>query len=53
MGDLNNDGSLDILDLVALANLILNEEIDLNGDMNGDGQLNILDIVSLVNTILG
>jgi len=53
MGDLNNDGSLDILDLVALANLILNEEFDLNGDMNGDGQLNILDIVSLVNTILG
>ena len=53
MGDLNNDGSLDILDLVALANLILDDEFDLNGDMNGDGQLNILDIVSLVNTILG
>ena len=52
-GDLNNDGSLDILDLVALANLILDDEFDLNGDMNGDGQLNILDIVSLVNTILG
>ena len=53
MGDLNNDGSLDILDLVALANLILNGEFDLNGDMNVDGQLNILDIVQLVNTILG
>ncbi|MBC8256049.1 MAG: hypothetical protein H8E85_01920 [Candidatus Marinimicrobia bacterium] len=53
MGDLNSDGSLDILDLVALANLILDEEFELNGDMNGDGQLNILDIVQLVNTILG
>jgi len=53
MGDLNYDGSLDILDLVILANLILDEEFDLNGDLNGDGQLNILDIVTLVNQILG
>ena len=53
MGDLNNDGSLDILDLVALANLILDDEFDSNGDMNVDGQLNILDIVQLVSTILG
>ena len=53
LGDLNSDGSLDILDLVVLANLILTEEFDINGDMNGDGQLNILDIVQLVNTILG
>jgi hypothetical protein len=53
MGDLNYDGSLDILDLVILVNLILDEEFDLNGDLNGDGQLNILDIVTLVNQIIG
>ena len=53
MGDLNYDGSLDILDLVILANLILDEEFDLNGDLNGDGQLNILDIVTLVSQIIG
>jgi hypothetical protein len=52
MGDLNNDGSLDILDLVALANLILDSEYLASGDMNQDGQLDILDIVSLVNVIL-
>jgi len=51
-GDINLDGTLDILDLVALANLILNLEYVSSGDMNQDGQLNILDIVSLVNVIL-
>ncbi len=51
-GDMNNDGTLDILDLVTLANLILTGGFDSIGDMNVDGQLNILDLVSLVNTIL-
>ena len=51
-GDVNYDGTLDILDLVALANLILSNEYLSSGDMNQDGQLNILDIVSLVNIIL-
>ena len=51
-GDVNNDGMLDILDLVGLANLILGNEYLSACDMNQDGQLNILDIVSLVNVIL-
>ncbi len=51
-GDVNYDGTLDILDLVALANLILGQEYLPSGDMNQDGQLDILDIVSLVNVIL-
>ena len=51
-GDVNYDGTLDILDLVALANLILSNEYFSSGDMNQDGQLDILDIVSLVNVIL-
>ena len=51
-GDLNLDGSLDILDLVALTNLILNNEYISSGDMNQDDILDILDIVSLVNIIL-
>jgi hypothetical protein len=51
-GDVNYDGTLDILDLVALANLILSNEYLSSGDMNQDGQLDILDIVSLVNVIL-
>ena len=52
VGDVNYDGTLDILDLVALANLILGQEYLSSGDMNQDGQLDILDIVSLVNVIL-
>ena len=51
-GDVNYDGTLDILDLVGLANLILGNEYLSSGDMNQDGQLDILDIVSLVNVIL-
>ena len=51
-GDVNYDGTLDILDLVALANLILGQEYLSSGDMNQDGQLDILDIVSLINVIL-
>ena len=52
VGDVNYDGTLDILDLVGLANLILDNEYLSSGDMNQDEQLDILDIVSLVNVIL-
>ena len=52
LGDVNDDGALDILDLVGLANLILSNEYFSSSDMNEDGHLDILDIVSLVNIIL-
>ena len=53
LGDINEDGLLNILDIVILANLILtNDSSNMNGDMNGDDELNILDIVSLANLIL-
>ncbi len=56
-GDLNSDDNINILDIIALANLILvgnptSEELQL-ADLNGDGTLNILDIISLANIILG
>ena len=53
-GDINEDGIINILDLVTLANSILegnNENI--SGDLNQDGNQNILDIVLLINIILG
>ena len=43
---------LDILDLVALVNMILSGDFQSVSDLNQDGQLNILDIVSLVSIIL-
>ncbi len=51
-GDINEDGILNILDLVTLVNLILSDEYMATGDLNEDGILNILDIVLLVNLIL-
>jgi hypothetical protein len=52
-GDLNNDGTLNILDIVILANLILaGDSSNPAGDLNNDGSQNILDIVLLINIIL-
>ena len=51
-GDVNYDGSLDVLDVVAIVNAILNGiNID-GGDMNGDNTVNVIDVVMLVNLIL-
>ena len=53
LGDLNSDGTLNILDIVILANLILSgDDSNPAGDLNQDGSQNILDIVTLVNLIL-
>jgi len=52
-GDMNGDGELNILDAVALMNMILyGGETNPAGDMNGDGAYNILDVVILANIIL-
>ena len=53
LGDVNGDGSLNILDIVIIANIILGTaENVLEADINQDGELNILDIVTLANMIL-
>ena len=55
-GDLNQDQSINILDIVELVNIILSgspDEAQLYlGDLNSDGNINILDIIELVNLIL-
>ena len=54
MGDLTGDGSLNILDIVIIANIILgSSDYVPDADINQDWQLNILDIVILANLILG
>ena len=54
LGDMNSDGTLNVLDVVILANLILSGDVsNPAGDLNQDGSYNILDIVILVNFILG
>ena len=57
MGDINDDGGHNILDIVMLASCVLAgdcSEIENGcaGDLNGDGGHNVLDIVALVNCIL-
>ena len=53
LGDLNDDGVINILDVILLVNIVLgNEESSSLTDMNNDGQTNILDIIILVNIIL-
>ena len=56
-GDTNNDGTLNVIDIVLLVGFILGNEIPnddefILSDMNGDGNLDVIDIVVLVNTIL-
>ena len=53
LGDINNDGIIDITDLVTLINNVLAEEYLETADINQDGIIDILDIVLLMNTILG
>ena len=54
LGDINYDGTINILDVVLMVNTILGgEDYDLLvSDMNSDGELDVLDIVLLVNIIL-
>ena len=51
-GDVNEDGLVNVLDIVQTVNLVLTSEYEENGDLNGDGIVNVLDIVQLVNIIL-
>jgi len=52
-GDINFDELVNILDVVALVNIVLNSgEYNTAGDLNSDGVNNILDVVALVNIIL-
>ena len=53
-GDINNDGNIDVLDVVMLVGHILNSDASEleSGDINGDGSINVLDVVALVSMIL-
>ena len=57
-GDVNFDGTLNIVDIVTIVSYVLNttiptEEEFLTADMNQDNIVNILDVISLVGEILG
>ncbi len=55
-GDVNDDGIVDILDIVQIVNYILGQgtlAVESAGDVNNDGIIDILDIVSIVGCIMG
>ena len=52
-GDVNTDGTVNVIDVVVLVNLVLDGSSAPTADINNDGILNVLDIVSLVSLILG
>ena len=51
--DVNNDGVLNILDLVSVASHFGQTGASIRGDVNGDGVVNILDLVLVVGGIDG
>ena len=51
-GDINNDGIINILDVILVINLVLANEYDELADLNLDSTVDILDIVQLVSIIL-
>jgi hypothetical protein len=54
LGDINDDGVINVLDVVVLVNIVLGIEDEIPaGDLNSDGVINVLDVVILVNMILG
>jgi len=57
LGDSNNDGLINVLDVVLTVNIILCADCPDNynacSDMNDDETINVLDIVNIVNIILG
>tara|TARA_Y100001963_G_C6423431_1_gene283756 strand:- start:21 stop:407 length:387 start_codon:yes stop_codon:yes gene_type:complete len=57
-GDINNDGVVDIIDIILLVNIILNIteptfEEDSLADVNSDEIINIFDVIVVVNIVLG
>ena len=53
LGDINDDATINVIDVINLVNLILNNNNYLeSGDINFDGTLDVIDIVALVNIIL-
>ena len=54
IGDLNNDNSLDVIDVIALVDFIFHyEDYEINSaDLNQDLIINIYDVIILIDRIL-
>jgi len=52
LGDVNNDGIVNVLDIVSTVNFVLSGAYNQAADTNADGEINILDVVIMVNIIV-
>lgn len=55
LGDVNNDGKVNISDVTALIDYLLGSTVDINtknADLNGDTTINISDVTALIDAIL-
>ena len=52
IGDINNDGEVDVTDVVELIDMVLGGIYDAVGDINGDGEVDVTDVVELIDMVL-
>ena len=52
LGDINNDGLINVIDVVLVVNIILDNVNNSLADLNNDGNIDVLDIVLIINIIL-
>ena len=53
LGDVNCDGSVDLLDVTPFVDLISSGGFNAKADINMDGAVNLLDVVPFVNLLSG
>ena len=52
LGDVNCDGSVDLLDVQPFVDLIIEGEFSAKADFNGDGVVDLLDIAPFVDRLI-
>ena len=56
VGDVNDDGELNILDIVSIVGFILGDiqelDVEICADCNLDGNIDVLDVVCIVNILI-
>ena len=51
-GDVNGDGEVDVLDITALIDVIMNDGVNPRADVNEDGEIDVRDITALIDIIM-
>ena len=52
LGDINNDNSINIQDVVLTVNIVLLNEYNSFADLNSDNFVDVLDVILIINIIL-